>query len=75
MYNIKKSYDGAPSKNIIEEKGLTIDQATFQLDINERLWRKNGGLVIERTADTLVCEEADGSEKITWSLQEVENEA
>ena len=73
MFNIRKSYEGSPSKNKIEEKGLSLEKAQFELDINERLWRKNGGSVIERTEFQLVCEESDDSEVITWTIQEIED--
>jgi hypothetical protein len=72
-YNIKKSYENSPSKNKIEEKGLTLEKAQFQLDINERLWNKHGGLVLERTEFQLICEESDDSETITWMIEEVED--
>lgn len=70
MYNIRKEYEGKPSKNHIEEKGLTLEDAKFQLDINENLWRKNGGLVEQRTETTLIVSEADDSERITWTIFE-----
>lgn len=73
MYNIKKSYDSKPSKNIIEEKGMTLENAKMQLDLNERLWKKNGGIVVERNDEALICEEADGSETITWTIEKLED--
>jgi len=74
MYNIIKCYEGSPSKNKTEEKGLTFEEAKAHLDINESLWKKHGGLVRERTEFGLVCEESDASEVITWVIQEREDE-
>jgi hypothetical protein len=71
-YNIKKSYEGAPSKTKIESKGLTLEKAISELDLNESLWLKNGGSIIERTDTALVCEESDASNVITWEIIEVE---
>jgi hypothetical protein len=72
-YNIKKSYDSKPSKNKTEEMGLSLEKAQFELDIIESLWRKNGGSVIERSEFELICEESDGSETITWTIEEIED--
>lgn len=74
MFDIIKCYEGSPSKNKTEEKGLTFEEAKFELDINESLWRKHGGIVIERTEFRLVCEESDASEVITWSIDERDQE-
>jgi hypothetical protein len=73
-YNILKSYDSTPSKNKVEETGITLEKAMFQLDVNESLWRRHGGQVISRTDSVLICEESNGNEIITWSINEVEDE-
>lgn len=70
-YKITKSYKNpnySQSKNKVEGKNLTFEQASKELDIIEMLWRKHGGFVLERNEFDLVCEESDGSEVITWSI-------
>jgi hypothetical protein len=71
-YNVNKQYEGKPSKNKVEEKEVTLDRAIQVLDITERLWRKNGGVIVSRSENELVCEESDGSEVITWTIEENE---
>jgi len=70
MYNIRKCYEGKPSQ--IEKKGLTLQEATTELDINEMLWVRHGGFVFSRTEFELICEESDGSEVIRWLIDEVD---
>lgn len=70
LFNIKKTYTESPSKTKIEEKALTLEKAQFELDINENLWRKNGGYIVNRDEFSLTVEESDGSETITWTIEE-----
>lgn len=69
-FNVTKSYESKPSKNNIEEKEVSLEKALQSLDISEILWRKNGGSIIERTEFSLTVEESDGSETITWTIEE-----
>ena len=71
FYNLLKNYEEKPSKSHVEKKGISLEKAQFELDVNERLWNKNGGLVIERTDMSLTVQESDESETITWIIKEV----
>lgn len=71
MYSIKKTYHGHESKNRIDSKNLTLQQAKDELDTNERLWKKNSGVIIEKTEDTLTVEEDNGEGRITYSIEEI----
>lgn len=72
-YNIFKSYDSKPSQNKMDERALLLADAIFQLDVNESLWRKNGGSIVERGDMHLTVAESNGSEVITWTIQENED--
>jgi len=72
MYNVRKVYQEKPSKSGIEEKNVTLESAISCLDITEMLWRRNGGTVQQRTETLLTCEESNGSETITWIIEEIE---
>lgn len=69
-FNVTKSYESKPSKNNIEEKEVSLEKALQSLNVSEMLWRKNGGLIVERTEFSLTVEELDGSETITWTIEE-----
>ena len=70
LFNIRKKYTERPSKSYIEKKGLTFEKAQFELDTNELLWNRNGGLVINRDELSLTVEELDESERIIWVIEE-----
>jgi len=72
MYNILKSYENKPSKNTVDEKNKTLEEALQYLKDTARMWKDNGGAVIELTNETLIVEEANGSETITFSIVEID---
>jgi uncharacterized protein YifE (UPF0438 family) len=70
MYIIKKTYPEQPSKNKIDAIHRTRTEAILELNLNERLWKKYGGIVHTRKRYTqLTCQEANGSETITWTIE------
>ena len=71
-YNITKSYEGFASKNRTVETGLSLEDANNYLNSTERSWKRNGGLIISKTETTLVVEESDESNTITFEIEEVE---
>ncbi|NDC40426.1 MAG: hypothetical protein EBZ77_02590 [Chitinophagia bacterium] len=71
-YNVVKTYESKPSKNTVLLRNVTLEKADTELQIHHMLWRKHGGLVISYEPMKLVCEEDDESERITWTIEEVE---
>lgn len=70
-YRISKIYVGYESKNRPNyQTGLTLDEAIKFLNTTEYVWRKNGGIIEERTEDTLTVQESDGSQTIIFSIIE-----
>lgn len=71
LFNIRKSYEGYPSKtNADYETRLTWENAVSSIDGMERLWRRNGGIIVSREESILVVEESDGSNVITFEIIE-----
>lgn len=70
LYQISKKYKENPTKNSIQETNLTIEDASFVLDLNESLWLKHGGTVLSKSETELVCEESDSSETISWKIMQ-----
>ncbi len=71
-FKVFKKYETKPSKNTTEKSGISLNEAIDVLDINEGLWKKHGGAILERTEISLTVEEPDSSEIITWSIEEIE---
>ena len=72
MYQIKKTYEEYPCKNKIDGKHTKLADAIMELDCNQRLWRKHGGIIVSRKSKRLlVCRESDDSETITWTIEKI----
>lgn len=70
-YNIRKSYEGFPSKtNNDYESHTTIEDARNAIDWIAIRWKNNDGSVLEQSEDRVVCEEQDGSNTITFEIFE-----
>lgn len=71
LFNISKSYEGSPSKNKPKyHTGHSWEDSINLLNSTEAAWRRNGGTIISRTESELIVEESDGSETITFSIEE-----
>jgi hypothetical protein len=73
-YEIKKTYDYSPELNEVIESGLSYQEACEALELEAKLVRANGGLVIHHNQDELLWEEADGSEIYSYTIYEQETE-
>ena len=72
MYRITKKYENQTCRNCIDVTDTTFTYAVTILDMNQRLWRKHGGIVVSRkTKRQLICQESDGSETITWTIEKL----
>lgn len=69
-YSVKKIYEGAESRNKYEAKGVLWEQAVTELDITQSLWQNKGGVIIERTEDSLTVEEPNGEGRIVFKIIE-----
>lgn len=70
-YRIAKTYTEYPSKNKPNyQSGLTLEEAIQYLDGTERNWKHNGGIIVDRTDDSLIVEESTGDEIITFEIME-----
>ena len=73
-YKITKTNNAYQSRsNANYATGLTDEQAQLDFDSTERLYKKYGGVVIERTEDTLTVEDENGDNNITYRIEEEEN--
>lgn len=72
MYNILKSYE-TKNENCFEYKRITLNKAKEIIAGTARLWEKNGGIIISRTDEILICQEANAAETITWTIKEVKD--
>jgi hypothetical protein len=73
-YKIEKTYDYSPELNEVIESGLSYQEACEALELEAKMVRANGGLVIHHNQDELLWEEADGSEIYSYTIYEQERE-
>lgn len=71
LFNIEKKYESKPFKNCIWESNLSWEDATAEINRLENSWNRNTGLVLEISESQIVVEESDGSETITFSIEEI----
>jgi len=75
-YNVIKRFHGDSMRTNLAVKnnlyGVSFQKAQEELVLNESLWNKHGGLVIDKTETSLTVQESDDSATITWSIEEVE---
>jgi hypothetical protein len=70
-FKIVKNYAKKPSKNTVWENNISWDDAVIEIARVASSWKRNGGLVIEETNTFVIVEEGDGSETITFSIEEM----
>lgn len=73
-YEIKKTYDYSPGLNEVIESGLSYQEACEALELEAKIVRADGGLVIHHNQDELLWEEADGSEIYSYTIYEQEQD-
>jgi len=71
-YEIIKSYEGFPSKTKTEASSLDIEEAFSIINWNARQWQRHGGLIVEQSDMYCILEESDGSNLITYKIEEME---
>lgn len=70
LYNVT-THNSKSSKTIVQsgDKDLTHAEAIANLDKHEKMYRKYGGEIKERTEGKLVVYDADGDETLTLTIE------
>lgn len=68
-YKVTKRYPNYQSRNTVDAVNLTYEEAINWLDATEKNWIKNGGVVEERTEESLFVTEGNGEGRIVFSVE------